>query len=216
MTNILIADDHPLIAEGIKTTIENHSDQYKVIKVVENGQEVLDFVAGNKVDLILLDIEMPVMNGIECARKLLLDDPDTKVAILSLHNDLYTIKKVRDFGIKGYLLKTIPLDELMHALKNIEEGKRYFDTKITEKLLHGKKGTAKTRFDQQKGLISELTQREREIIKLICEGYSTKEISEKLFISFKTVDTHRNNIMRKLNLNNVVSLVRFALENELC
>ncbi|MGB5983263.1 MAG: response regulator transcription factor [Nonlabens sp.] len=216
MINILIADDHPLVAEGIKTTIENHSDRYKVIKVVENGQEVLDYIINHKVDIILLDIEMPVMNGIECAKKLLLNDPETKVAILSLHYDLYTIRKVHESEIMGYMLKTIPLDELMHALKNIEEGNRYFDVKITEKLLEGKKGKSKSRFDQQKGLISELTEREREIIKLICEGLSTKEVSEKLFVSFKTVDTHRNNIMRKLNLNNVVSLVRFALENDLC
>lgn len=216
MINILIADDHPLVAEGIKTTIENHSNRYRVIKVVENGQEVLDYLNDHKVDIILLDIEMPVMNGIECAKKLLLNDPETKVAILSLHYDLYTIRKVHESGIMGYMLKTIPLDELMHALKNIEEGNRYFDVKITEKLLEGKKGKSKNRFDQQKGLISELTDREREIIKLICEGLSTKEVSEKLFVSFKTVDTHRNNIMRKLNLNNVVSLVRFALENDLC
>lgn len=212
---VLIADDHPLIAEGVQKTIDQ-SDHYEVVQIVENGQLVLDYLENNQVDIILLDIEMPVMNGIECARKVLRDHPEQKIAILSLHQDIYTIKKVHESGIRGYMLKTIPPAELMHALDTIERGGRHFDAAITEKLLDGKKGKAETRFDEQKGLISELTERELEIIKLVCQGMSTKEIAEKIFVSFKTVDSHRTNIMRKLNLNNVVSLVRFALENDLC
>ncbi|ARN77717.1 hypothetical protein BST97_06740 [Nonlabens spongiae] len=214
-TKVLIADDHPLIAEGVQKTIDQ-SDRYEVVQVVENGQLVLDYLENNQVDIILLDIEMPVMNGIECARKVLRDHPEQKIAILSLHQDIYTIKKVHESGIKGYMLKTIPPAELLHALDTITRGGRHFDAAITEKLLDGKKGKAETRFDEQKGLISELTERELEIIKLVCQGMSTKEIAEKIFVSFKTVDSHRTNIMRKLNLNNVVSLVRFALENDLC
>ena len=214
-TKVLLADDHPLIAEGVQKTIDQ-SDHYEVVQVVENGQLVLDYMEDNQVDIILLDIEMPVMNGIECARKVLRDHPEQKIAILSLHQDIYTIKKVHESGIKGYMLKTIPPSELLHALDTITRGGRHFDAAITEKLLDGKKGKAETRFDEQKGLISELTERELEIIKLVCQGMSTKEIAEKIFVSFKTVDSHRTNIMRKLNLNNVVSLVRFALENDLC
>ncbi len=214
-TKVLIADDHPLIAEGVQKTIDQ-SDRYEVVRVVENGQLVLDFLEDHDVDIILLDIEMPVMNGIECARKVLNENPDQKIAILSLHQDIYTVKKVHESGIKGYMLKTIPPQELLHALNTIERGGRHFDPAIIEKLLDGKKGKNESRFDEQKGLISELTEREREIIKLICQGLSTKEIADQIFVSFKTVDSHRTNIMRKLNLNNVVSLVRFALENELC
>lgn len=210
---ILIADDHPLIAEGIKNTFENNED-FKVVATVNNGKEALDFVEENLVDVVLLDINMPVLDGVECAKELLKKHKNLKIAMLSMYQESSIIKNLIDIGVKGYMLKTIPSDELLLAVKNIYNGKEYFNTDVTKALISDDSSSLHL-FAKKSPFLEELTKREKEIIKSISQGLTSIQIAEKLFISPRTVDTHRTNIMRKIEVNNVASLIRFAFQNGL-
>ena len=210
---ILIADDHPLIAEGIKNTFDNQED-YQVVAVVNNGEKAIEFISQHLVDIALLDINMPVMDGIECAKKITSNFKDVKVAMLSMYQESSIIKSLIDIGVKGYMLKTIPSDELLLSIKNIYNGKEYFNTDVTKALL-SEDTTTFHKYKKTSPLVDELTSREKEIIKYISQGLTNNQIGEKLFISPRTVDTHRTNIMRKINVHNVASLIRFAFQNGL-
>ncbi len=131
---ILIADDHPLIAEGIKNTFENNSE-FNVVGIVENGKAALDFINNNSVEVALLDINMPIMDGIECAKEIVKNHKHIKVAVLSMYQEASIIKSLIEIGVKGYMLKTIPSDELLLAIKNIHQGKEYFSTAVTKALI---------------------------------------------------------------------------------
>ncbi|MCG1037485.1 response regulator [Polaribacter sargassicola] len=212
--NILIADDHPLIAEGIKNTFQNNDDFY-VTSVVNNGVEALDFINNNKVDIALLDVNMPILDGIECAKEILQDHKNVKVAMLSMYQESSIIKNLINMGVKGYMLKTIPSEELLMAVQKIYEGKEYFNADVTKALLTDEKSTVLHTYKKKSPLLETLTSREKEIIKYIAKGNTNSQVAEILFISPRTVDTHRTNIMRKLDVNNVASLIRFAFQNGL-
>jgi len=212
---ILIADDHPLIAEGIKNTFANHSE-YEVVCVANNGKEVLDFVKSNSVDIALLDINMPEMDGIQCAKILIKDFPTIKVAILSMHQEASLIRELIEVGVKGYMLKTTPSDELLIAVKSIYKGKEYFTSDVTKAILKNENTSSVfTPLSQKSELVDLLTSRELEIIKYVTQGMTNSQIGEELYISPRTVDTHRTNIMKKIDVKNVASLIRFAFQNGL-
>ncbi len=211
---ILIADDHPLIAEGIKNTFENKSE-FLVVTVVNNGEEAINYIEKNIVDIALLDINMPIMDGIECAKKIISEFKDVKVAMLTMHQEKSLIQKLIQIGVKGYMLKTIPSEELLLAIKNIYNGKEYFNSDVTKALISDDDSSSFNQFTKKSPLLSNLTTREKEIIKLISRGLTNNQIGEKLFISPRTVDSHRTNIMRKIEVNNVASLIRFAFQNGL-
>lgn len=211
---ILLADDHPLIAQGIKTTFDNHPE-FEVIAVVENGKEALHFIDNNKVDVALLDIDMPVMDGIECAKKIISEFKGVKVAMLSMHQEASLIKNLIALGVKGYMLKTIPSDELLMAIRKIYNGKEYFNADVTKALISNNSSNSFDQFSKKSPLLEDLTPREIEIIKYISQGFTNPQIGTKLFISPRTVDTHRTNIMRKIDVHNVASLIRFAFQNGL-
>jgi two-component system response regulator NreC len=158
-----------------------------------------------------MDIDMPVMNGIDTLKEIGKRGYDVKVIILSMHNEAGMVKSLTDLGARGYLLKTSPQDELFAAIKKVAAGQRYFSTDVTLSLM------SKPAFGSVDNalLINQLTERETEIIKLIAEGFSNKEIGEKLYISHRTVDTHRTNLMKKLNVSNVAGLISFAIKNGL-
>lgn len=208
---ILIVDDHPLIAEGIKNALENYKE-FKVLGVANNGKEALDFVNKTIIDIVLLDINMPIMDGIECAKHILKEQPEIKIAMLSMHQEMSIIKELINIGVKGYMLKTIPAEELQIAVNNIHKGKEYFNSEITKALLTGKSNN-KIPYIKQSSTVNELTEREIEIIKLLAEGMTNSQIGEQLFISHRTVDSHRTNLMKKIKVNNVASLIRFAFKN---
>lgn len=209
---ILIADDHPLIAEGIQNTFIDNDD-FKVVQMVTNGKEALEVVSEKIIDVVLLDINMPVMDGIECAKQIIQKFPEVKIAMLSMHQEASIIKNLIDIGVHGYMLKTIPSDELQTAIKTIYKGNNYFNADVTKALLSN--NTSSISYQQKSPLFDELTNREKEIIKLIAQGNTNIQIGEELFISPRTVDTHRTNIMKKLNIHNVASLIRFAFKNGL-
>ncbi|WP_439128536.1 response regulator transcription factor [Polaribacter sp.] len=211
---ILIADDHPLIAEGIKNTFENLED-FNVIGIVNDGKEAIDYIEKHLVDVALLDINMPIMDGIECAKEIIKNHKHVKVAILSMYQEASIIKNLIEIGVKGYMLKTIPSDELLLAIKNIYQGKEYFNTDVTKALISDNKPNSLHQYKKKSPLLDDLTSRELEIIKYISQGLTNTQVGEKLFISPRTVDTHRTNIMKKLDIHNVASLIRFAFQNGL-
>jgi two-component system response regulator NreC len=210
---ILIADDHPLIAQGIRNTFSNHKE-FEVVAMVENGKEAIEFIKKNRVDIALLDINMSVMDGVACAKNIINFFPSVKVAILSMYQEPSIIKEMLSIGVKGYMLKTIPSEELILALKSIYNGKEYFNSDVTKALLSNNTSNP-SGYKSKSPLVEKLTAREKEITKYISQGFTNVQIGEKLFISPRTVDTHRTNIMRKIEVHNVASLIRFAFQNGL-
>lgn len=201
---IIIADDHDMIIQGIRTLLNNNSD-FEIIHSVNNGLELIEILKVFLPDIILLDVDMPKMTGIEAAKIIKKEYPEIKIIILTVHDEAGMIHKFREIGVDGYLLKNISQHELITALKVVHSGKKTYSSEVTEVLIS--ENTKK-----QKNTLS-LTEREIEILKLIAEGFSNTEIGEKLFISHRTVDTHRTNLMKKIEVNNIAGLIKFALTN---
>lgn len=209
MIKIIIVDDHQMVAEGLKNLIES-SGNAKVIGTATNGQELLKTLEIVTPDVILMDIDMPVMNGIDAMMHIQKRFPDQKVIILSMHEESSLVKKLTNLGAKGFLFKNSDADELSLALNRVMKGGTYFTSNISLNLINNRLGLeSEYGMDDKKSL---LTEREIEILKLIAEGLSNKEIGEQLFISHRTVDTHRTNLMKKLDVSNIAGLIRYAIK----
>jgi len=211
MINLILADDHHLIIDGITKLLEDETD-IKIVATCSDGKQVLEILPKLSVDLLLLDLDMPIMNGLHCAETVKQKYPEVKIAILTMHQEKALIKKFIEFGVDGYFLKTIKKDELVHAIKTIAKGADYFPSDVTKALLQKQSVTPNI---TQSQLLNELTKREIEIIQLVSQGFSNADIGKKLFISPRTADTHRTNIMRKLQIHSVAEIVRFAFQNKL-
>ena len=206
MIRILIADDHQLITDGISNLLADVPNLV-VVGQCQNGKDVLEQLAIIQVDILLMDIDMPIMNGFDCAKEVRKKYPDVKIAMLTMHEEKSMIRSFMEMGVSGYFLKTIDKDELLYALDKIAKGASYFTADVTKSLLKP---------DEKKPQLPiELSKREIEIITLIANGLTNKEIAEELFISPKTVDSHRTNIMRKLEVHNVAGVIRFAFQHQL-
>ena len=201
--NVLLTDDHQLIIDGLKSLLKDQDD-INVSAEANNGREALRILGFLPVDVVLMDIDMPVMNGIETLKEVKKQYPDVKVIILSMHNEAGMIKSLIDLGANGYLLKSCTQDEVVSAIRKVAAGQASFSTDVTMALL-------KTANQEQKSEF--LTERETEILKMIAAGYSNKEIGDKLFISHRTVDTHRTNLMKKISVNNIAGLISYAIKN---
>ncbi len=210
MIKIIITDDHQMVIDGLKSILDN-SEVVKLIATANNGRELLRLLEIIDTDVVLMDIDMPVMNGIETMQAIKNSNKSCKVIILTMHEERALVKKMTDSGAKGYLFKNSDKEELLLAIKRVHEGGVYFSSALTLNLLGAEK--------MEKGSTSEgnvaymLTDREIEILKLIASGLSNKEIGDQLFISHRTVDTHRTNLMKKLEINNIAGLIRFAIKN---
>jgi len=207
---LLIVDDHQIIIDGLKSLLEDEAD-IKLLGEANNGKEALDILKLLDVDIVLMDIDMPIMNGIEATKQILKDFPNVKVVILSMHKEGGLIKNLISIGAHGFLLKNSDQAQLIEAIRKVASGDKYFSPEVTMSLLN--KTSIKTSTFNGIDLLSQLTERETEILKLIAEGYSNKEIGEKLFISHRTVDTHRTNLMKKLDVSNIAGLIKFAIQN---
>lgn len=207
---LLIADDHQIIIDGIQSLLADEP-AFQVIGTAGNGREAIDFLKLLQPNIILMDIDMPVLNGIEATKIIKADFSDVKVIILSMHNESGLIKTLLQAGADGYVLKNADKAELVEAIIMVQGGKSYFSADVTRSLANGDDKRASG--FQKDNRVSDLTSREIEILKLIAEGYSNKEIGDKLFISHRTVDTHRTNLMKKLDVNNVAGIIRFAISN---
>jgi len=206
--NILLVDDHTIVTDGLKALLDGDS-AYVVKGGAANGQIAIEMLRILKIDLVLMDIDMPVLNGIEATKIIKKEMPEKKIIMLTMHDEKAMIKMMLDIGADGYLLKNSGKAEIIKAIENVMAGEQYYSDEVTSVLLETK--TSK----DELGIISELTDREIQIIKLIADGLSNKEIGEKLFISHRTVDTHRTNFMNKLDLHNVAGIVKFAITNGL-
>ncbi len=207
-TNLLLVDDHTLVTDGLKALLGNDAN-FEIKGVAQNGKEAIDMLKALKVDIVLMDVDMPEMNGIDAVKFIKKNLPNIKVIMLTMHDEKAVIKQLKDIGADGYLIKNSPKAELINAIKSVAAGDQYFSENVNEVL---------QRIDEKPSVSAELeglTEREIEIIALIAQGLSNKEIGEKLFISHRTVDTHRTNLMTKLNLHNVAGIVRFAMQNNL-
>ncbi len=211
--SVIIADDHQVVSDGISSFLSEIDEIESIIKV-SDGKELLQKFDILKPDLVISDIEMPGLNGFEACSLIKKKSPETKVIILSMHKDYGLIKKLIDQGIDGYVSKNDDKEDFLNAIRSIIKGKKYFSQDVVLSLADKNDATPDSNSDFEK--LSLLTERERDILKLICEGFSNKEIAAQLFISHRTVDTHRTNIMAKLDLNNVVQLTRFAIRTGLC
>jgi DNA-binding NarL/FixJ family response regulator len=210
MISLLLADDHNIILDGITDML--HSDsQLKVVSKANNGAEVLEKLKLTSYDIVLLDINMPIMDGMRCAEEILKIYPKQKIMMLTMNEEKSIIEKMISIGVKGFLLKTTEKEELIKAIKTVHSGKEYFSADVTKLLISKKETETATSL----GTLTNLTEREIEIIKQIANGLSSNEIAEQLFISPRTVETHRNNIIKKLGVNNVAGVVRFAFQHQL-
>ncbi|PCH77701.1 MAG: DNA-binding response regulator [Flavobacteriaceae bacterium] len=216
--HILIVDDHAMIRQGLKLNIEEESDMH-IIGEASNGQEAIDFVKAHQdIDIILMDITMPIMNGLEALKTIETLETPPSCLILSMHDNEEFITKSLANGAKGYLLKDGSSEELIKAIRVVHAGNRYYSTKVSQilaeqylKTLTGE-GNPKENLDKNK---SPLSKRETEILKMIDNGLNNKEVSMHLKLSIRTVEVHRFNMMKKLKAKNVLELLKKARNNGL-
>lgn len=212
--NILIVDDHQLVLDGLSSIVKEMKD-FEVMASARNGKEGLQLATTLNPDIILMDIDMPVMNGLEATRQIKQQGLNSKIIILTMHNESSLIKKVIEIGADGYLLKNSDREEFYTALCNVSKGKSYFSSEVTRSLLNPGKSTHQFDSESEAVLLSRLTEREVDVLKLIAEGLSNKEIGDELFISHRTVDTHRTNLMKKLEVHNIAGLIKFSIKSGL-
>jgi len=209
---ILVADDHGIVRKGLRSLLER-SRGWQVCAEASNGRDAVEQARLLKPDIAILDVTMPILNGVEAARQIRRISPNTEVLILSMHESDVLLRESVEAGAKGYLLKEDADSDLLAAVEALCRHARYYSPKISDSLpapaLAGK-GDGRTVAPRGR-----LTPREREIVQLLAEGKSNKEVATLLAISAKTVETHRANVMLKLNLHSITDLVRYAIRNVL-
>ncbi|WKK74464.2 response regulator transcription factor [Marivirga salinae] len=207
--NIIIVDDHHMFLEGISALLDN-VDDFKIIETCENGKMVFPLIEKHPIDIIVTDINMPEMDGIELSKKIKDDYPDIKTLILSTHSEISMVQKCIKNGVDGYLLKNAEKEELITALKEIYKGEKYFSQSVKDDYMNSVFTSKKA-----KSSLIQLSRRELEVLKLITKEFTAQEIAEELFISQNTVNTHRKNLLSKLNAKNTAGLVMYAVQNGL-
>ncbi|MGD8562129.1 MAG: response regulator transcription factor [Desulfarculaceae bacterium] len=205
---IILADDHKIMRKGLKSMLKDEPDM-EVAGEAEEGRQALDLAGKLKPDLVIMDITMPGLNGIEATRQMVRETKGLKVIGLSMHRDARYVVGMLEAGAKGYLLKDCDFSELIQAIHTVTKGGTYLSPAISDAVVQGLlagRGTA-----APKDPAASLTPREREVVQLLSEGYTNRKIADRLCVSVKTVETHRQNVMQKLNLRSLADLTKFAL-----
>lgn len=210
---VVVADDHAIVREGIKMVLQNSGKDIKIVGEAENGRDVLDLSVGCLVDVYIMDIAMPRLNGLETMVRLIKKDPQCKVIILSMHDDVGTVEKAVISGAKGYLIKETAIEDVVQAIIDVHKGRKFLSPKIAHYLTKKFRGQQHD-YDLVSSIVH-LTDKEKEVLQMLAEGSSSKEIAQRLELSFHTINVHRNNIMRKLNLHKSAELVRYAIKEGL-
>jgi DNA-binding NarL/FixJ family response regulator len=208
---ILLADDHQIVREGLRSLIEKQPGM-EVVAEVENGRTDIKLTRKIKPDVIVMDINMPDMNGIDATRQIVAEFPGIKIIAFSMHSDHQFVAGALKAGVSGYLLKDSAFEELVRAIRTVVANQTYLSPKIAVDVVKSyveKLGADRT------AAPSILTNREREVIQLYAEGHTTKHIAERLYVSIKTVETHRRNIMKKLDIRSIADLTKFAIREGL-
>ena len=209
MINILIADDHQLLIEGIKANLADITD-FEFVAEANNGFQVLERLEeGIHVDIILMDINMPKLDGLECTKKVKKQYPGVRIIALSQYDEKRFVKWMVKNGASGYLLKDADKDVLEKAIRTVHAGDTYFCDRLSMRLV-----SQELKMENTRDLFPKLTDRETEILNLICKEYSSQEIADQLFISFHTVESHRANLMHKAGAKNTAGLVKWAVQND--
>ena len=208
---ILLADDHKITRQGLRSLLDENDDM-EVLAEAENGRDAIELARKLNPDVIIMDVSMPDLNGVEATRQIIQDNHDVRVIALSMHSDTLFVSEMLKSGASGYLLKDCAFQELEQAIRTVTDGKAYLSPSISgvvvEDYLH--------RLSKADMSTSEvLTDREREVLQLIAEGQSTKRVALKLHISAKTVETHRRQIMNKLDMHTVAELTKYAIRKGL-
>ncbi|EPR65584.1 response regulator transcription factor [Cyclobacterium qasimii] len=206
---VVLADDHVVVRSGIKNLLENEGD-IVVVGEASNGKEALEVVEKLKPDMLIIDIRMPEMNGLEATRELKNNGTSIKILILSMHDDEDYILQSIECGASGYLLKDTSKEEFLKAIKAIHQGGKYFSGDISQVLVNNYLNGKDRKNIKKTSPVNhyDVTKREKQILKMIASGIGNKEIAEKLGKSIRTIETHRFNIMKKLKVNNVVELLK--------
>jgi len=205
--SIVLADDHRIIRDGLKSLIRNERDM-EVVAEAEDGLETVSLCERFSPDIVIMDISMPGLNGIEATRQIISRFPKTKVVALSIHSDTVFVSGLLRAGGAGYLIKKCAFAELVEAIRAVASGHIYLSQSITDLVVED---YLKQPHKEQPEFIPTLTSREREVLQLLAEGYSTKSIAKRLYISSSTVETHRYQIMRKLDLRSIAELTKYAI-----
>lgn len=206
-----MVDDHALIRAGIRNSLMNQ-EHLKVVAEATNGEEAMVHLDKTNVDLVIMDLSMPRMSGSEATRLITEKYPEVNVLILSMHNEEARIREALKAGAMGYILKSTSMAELMEAIETVSKGEPYFTREVSAKIMNQ---LVRGRESEKSDKLSRLTNREKEILKLISEEFTNHEIAEKLFISPRTVDTHRRNLIQKLQAKNTAGLVRYAIRHKI-
>lgn len=199
--SVVIVDDHPMVAEGIQSVLESFDD-IDVIATLSNGREAVGFVKNNDVDVVLMDLNMPDLGGLTATEMILESKPDTHILILTMHDSPEYISTALNHGAVGYVLKDVPTDEIKTAIDTVMRGERYLCT--------GAKGSLEPTDNSDR---ESLTSREQTVLLQLAQGKSNKEVALELNISVRTVETHRKNIKRKLDISSTAGLTRYAIEH---
>jgi len=206
---VILAEDHTIVRQGLRLLLKQ-SDDIKVIGEAKDGREAVKKTGHLKPDIALMDISMPILNGIEATRQIKKKFPDIKVLILTMHTTEEYISQILHAGASGYLVKKSAHHELLSAIKAIQKGNSYLSPLVSKKVVD--EYLQKTKDDIKQDRYEKLTTREREVLQLVAEGQSNKEIAELLYLSVKTVETHKAHLMDKLNLHTTTDLIKYAIQ----
>lgn len=204
---ILLADDHTIVRQGLKLILSSQPD-FSVVGEAANGKEAVELAQKLRPDIVLLDVAMPEMNGIDATRKMMAENPRLRILVLSMHKEAVYVREILKAGARGYLLKDVIDTELLNAVRSVAQGDGYISPAVSGALLSDYRQNVNDPVDL-------LTKREHEVLRLIAEGKTNKEVATKLNLSVYTVDSHRGKIMEKLNLHSTGELVRFAIKHGL-
>ena len=210
-TRVIIADDHAIIREGLKSLFEKKG--IKVIAIAKNGREAVDFAIMHKPDVVLMDISMPDLNGVEPTVVIRKKVPKTKIIALSMHSNKYLIDTMIASGASGYVLKETAFNELYDAVKEVNKGNFYLTSSIAEMYADSKESVFKLKDDIPK--FNKISKKERQVLQLVAEGKKNKDIAEHLGVSIKTIESHRRSMMKKLNIFSIAGLTKFAIKEEI-
>ncbi|MCE3278474.1 MAG: DNA-binding response regulator [Bacteroidetes bacterium] len=206
MVRVIIAEDHDILREGLQSLLRDEP-KIKVVAGAANGKILLDYLETTPVDVILMDINMPVMNGVEATKIIASEFPKIKVLVLSMMDNPNYLTMMMEAGAKGYILKSTGKEELVHAIEVVAAGGKYISPSLQAKAEALNAKTNNDSFDDVK-----LTRRELQILEMLAEGMTNKEIAEKIFLSRRTVETHRKNLIEKTNCKNSSALIKYAIE----
>ena len=207
---VIVADDHAIIREGLRVMLGNQPDM-EVIGIAANGRQAVQLIDEHKPDVAVIDISMPELNGIEAIQQMLPRHPHTQVVVLSIHQTKPYVYRALKAGAKGYLVKETAGLEVVEAVRAVHRGERYLSQSIAELLINGT--SHKLESSTEVHPLESLSMREREILQLVAEGKTSQQISERLSISPKTVDTYRSRLMHKIRVEYIAGLVKFAIQN---